>query len=230
MNTVILGARLFYWLYLLGTLALGGVAVAYWQRERIKKIFYSLAAPERLIKIGMILPNGWIRRFYRLIPKGDLFKLPGGVYNYNIKDLLKNNDAFAKSDPKDPTRLKVTIEGQDYFIDNARKLKQRFDRWPEIFYRYGNPWPLNMTQETRPTDPAPDDSAEKKDLVFYDASDLGKLTKTNVITQLLASMEGSPLMGLLVGLVVILIILVLANLGFQTGVIHAGNVTAAAHP
>lgn len=231
MDTYFLGARLFYWLYLLLTLAFGGGVVAYWMRERIIRKVLTTFQPEKLIKIGMIYPNGWIRRFYRLIPTNRFYMLDGGAYNYNDSAVLKNSEAFALADKDDSTRLKFVFEGKEYYYDDQRKLKQRFERYPEIFYRYGKPWPLDMTTEPQPEPASQDkDGVKVRDITKYNASDLEKLIKSTMVNQLLTSFAANA-GAIVVILLVILLLAVLANLGINTGLIHiATNSTGAVHP
>lgn len=231
MNSVFLGARLFYWLYLLLTLMLGGGAVAYWQRERIKKRFYELTNPEKLIKIGVVYPGNWIRYFYRLIPREKTFTLPGGLYNYNDKEILKNNDFFIQENKEG--RLIAKVGGQEYNISDKLKLKLRWERWPQIYFRFGNPWPLIMAEEPeikKAVKKEGEIETEDNQPVFYNASDLEKIMKSKLITQLLESISDSPMLKAVIVLIIIAILVGLANLGVGTGLIHVGNVTGIAHP
>lgn len=199
-ETIFLGARLVYWLYLfLAILGAGGI-FAYWQREAIRKFYYSLRFPERLIKIRMIYPNNNVNYFWRLIPDttDKTFSLDGGTYDYNDETILKNNSWFAYREHKTEGRLIVRVSDKEYFLDDLLKIKNRWERWPEMTYKFGCPFPVdyNSTKTT-----------EANNEITFNASDLEKLKKSTILTQIYNSVAQDSLIIFIIILAAVNIII-----------------------
>jgi hypothetical protein len=216
LQTYILGARLIYWLYLAMTLLFAGGVVLYVAREWLLKKFYSVKSPEKLIKCVVVYPGKWIRNFYRLIPDSGFNSLPGGAYNYTEKAVYRNRDIFAYNNQGG---LKVDLDNMPYFLKLEKAYKKRFEPWPEIHYIYGNPLPVDY------------DMAIKKDespAILFNSSDLERLKKSTILTQIYNAMSGANLLAVAIILLIILLILNAVGLANSAGLIHlAKNVTTA---
>jgi hypothetical protein len=193
----------------MGTILFGLIVFAYWQRERIKKTWYSIRFPERMIKVNMIYPGNYIRHYWRLIPDSDSFELDGGLYLFDDKEILKSNNWYAskKATKEKSERLVLNIDGNEYFLDERLKIKNRWEKWPQIFYIFGNPFPVNwagtadvkIKEMTAGADPKLEDKT-----ILLSAQDLKHFKESTILTQLLASLKNNPL------LIIILLVAFLA--------------------
>jgi hypothetical protein len=116
-------------------LFLAGIVVLWWQRERLRKKYYELRFPEKLITINIIYPGGLFRKFYRLIPEDSIFAIEGGMYSYNDEAILRNNDWYSYKDKAGD--MVVRVEENEYNLNTRLGIKQRWDKWPELYYKEG---------------------------------------------------------------------------------------------
>lgn len=213
------GVRLFYWMYLPLSLLILGVVIAYWQREKLLKVWYSLRFPERLIKVNIIYPGNYIRHFWRLIPKTNTFDFGEETYQYSEPSILKQNDWYATK--KEDGRLILRIKDNEYYLDDLLGIKNRWDQWPEIYYIDGCPFPVDWGKTAAPEITATNEKGEQTTKkVHFNATDYKKFKQTKIITDLFASMENSGLMLALVILAVLILILVGVGLMNDAGIIH----------
>jgi len=218
-----LGARLFYWFYLFLTLAGVGGAAIYWFREALKKRYFILRFPEKLIIVAIIYPGNKIRRFARLIPDDNTFDFGDQTYNYAESSVLKNNTWYAYKDKAKEERLILNIESKEYYLDDLLKIKQRWERWPEIYYKYGCPLPINFWAEGE-TEAAKD----KAPIVEFNAHDLSRLKKSTILTQIYNSMGQNNLMVVVIILLFIVLLGVVVIILNNAGVIHLAQAIPAA--
>ena len=198
---------------------MGGAAI-YWFREALKKRYFILRFPEKLIIVGMIYPGNKIRRFARLIPDDNTFDFGDQTYNYSESSVLKNNDWYAYKDKEKEGRLVLKIEDKEYYLDDLLKLKQRWEKWPEIYFRYGYPLPLNLWGETEDGQPA----------IVFNSHDLSRLKKSTILSQIYNAMGQNSFMVaiLIVGVICLLgIIVIILN---SAGVIHLAQAAGAVKP
>jgi hypothetical protein len=226
-ETYFLGARLFYWFYLFLTLIAAGGIFAYHQRERIKKEWYAFRFPEKLLHVIMVYPGNYRRDFWRLIPEDSTFELDGGTYMFENSSILKNNTWYAYKDKKAEGRLILKIEDKEYYLDDKLKLKSRWDKFPEIYYLYGCPFPVDWSKTREPVATTKDRNGEdiEKPIIF-NAQDFERLKKSTILTQIYATLSANGTMILLIILVIVVLILSAVGVLNDAGIIHlAQNVT-----
>lgn len=232
MQTYFLGARLFYWLYLLFTLIAAAGIYLYINREMVKKSWYSVRFPEKLLHVKIFYPGGHYRDYWRLIPEDNTFELDGGIYNYNDATVLKNNTWFAYKDKKEEGRLILNIEDQKYYLDDRLKIKNRWEKWPEIHFIYGCPWPIDYNKVEIAKQKVKDAQGNISDKeIIFNASDFERFKKSTILTQIYAALTGNALITVLVILVIIVLILSGVQLADRAGIIQIGkNITQCIPP
>lgn len=142
-NILVLGVRLWIWIYFLfGILSVLGAA-AYWYRERIIEKFYKVKFPERLIKVVIHYDNTFFREFYRLVPDAKTFSIHKKTYQYDENSLLKNKDFMLLLDAKHDSYT-ARIEGKDYPIKEIQKIIKKEGRFPEIHFFVNSPIPIEF--------------------------------------------------------------------------------------
>jgi hypothetical protein len=181
-------------------LFLGGVCVAWWQRERIRKVYYSLKFPELLLTLNIIYPSGFFRKFWRLIPSDKGFILDGKLYLYNEAAIIKNNDWFSYKDSKG--NLVCRIENKEYNLNMILGIKQRWERWPELYYKEGNPIPIDFTGSS----PAG---------LAFNSTDVQRMRKSDTLAKIHNLMARADLMPIILVLVGVVLLAVLA-IAFKT--------------
>jgi hypothetical protein len=197
MDTYFLGARLFYWIYLLITLIGFGLIIGWTQRHRIKRKWYEIRNPELLFVASIIYPGNMIRDFPILKPKDKSFSLQSGTYLFSEKAILKN------SNTKTEDNLKVTIDGQDYNIDLSKKLKYRWEKFPRLYYKAGCPYPIIWGTEANLKDKAGNE-------ISYSAAELEAFGNNTIIKQIYAELQGA---GIIIFVLIIGVVSLLVSLG-----------------
>jgi hypothetical protein len=209
-------------------LVLAGI-IAYVARERIRKEWYKVRFPEKLIHVVLIYPGNFKRDYWRLIPEDTTFELDGGTYNYDDDAVLKANTWFASKDKKREGRLILRIGEKEYYLDDRLKIKNRWETWPEIYFCYGCPFPVDWqtmeTPEYTSKDAMGNDISKK---VAFNAMDWERLKKSTILTQIYATLAANGTLIFIVILLVAVLILSGVSVANQAGIIHlAGNTTAA---
>lgn len=143
LQTTIFSVRLWIWLYFLFGILMFLFVFAYYFREQIKKRFYSLKCPEKLIRVVIHFKGNQYKEFWRLVPNNKQLEIESLLYSFNPDRLIKENDVFCawKEEEKIYT---ARIDGQEYNIPLPKLVKRRFDRFPEIHFKAGIPAPLNF--------------------------------------------------------------------------------------
>ena len=143
-----LGIRWWIWLYFAFSVLMGIFIGIYWNRERLKKIYYLTRFPERIIKMFIHYETGLYNVYWRLIPDDNTFKINAKVYEFNDKNILKENDFFANKNKNKKTIIKV--DNKEYNFEDLALIKSKGGKYPEIHYFYNNPKPLdfNLSDET----------------------------------------------------------------------------------
>lgn len=212
-NTMVFGARLFYWLYLLVTL-FGGIGIyVYWQREQLRKFYYSLRFPEKLLKINIFYPGNTKQTYYRLIPNDISFSIDGGTYLYDADAIIKNNDWYAFRDKKKLNRLIVRIEDKEYYLDDLKNIKVKREAWPELYYKFDCPFPIDINGSII------DDG---KTNIKLKSTTLEDFKKSTLLTQVWTALENPNLIIFVLVLVVISLIIGGVTMGKVFGWIKAG--------
>lgn len=195
------------------TLLFAGGIVAYFARERILKRFYTLRSPEKVIKINMFYPGNMIRHFYRLIPVDETQALDGGIYSCPNSAIYKNHDVYAWKDKIG--NYKITIDEKDYELMAENRFRKRWEPWPEIFYIYGCPLPLNPKKEG------------VNSLIEFDSSGMERFKKNTILTQIYSAISGANLLNIILILLILVLLVSGLSLAQNAGLIHLqGNVTA----
>lgn len=115
--------------------------IIYWNREKIRKQYYVLRYPEKLIRIIIHYKNNMYSEFWRLIPSADTIIIDKKEYGYTDKALLKENDLFAFSENEG---MFFKFKRKKYEIKSENYIKKKGKRFPEIHYFYGYPMPLTF--------------------------------------------------------------------------------------
>lgn len=142
----ILGVRLFIWLIFF--LALGTVigTLAYWRREDIRRVIYTLGYSESVIKVYMHYPGGQFKVYYRLVPVRKIFQFGNQTYKYEDSSLVRQNcDTFAvESDGN----FYMVMEGKRYILNRRYEITKKHSSYPEIHYKYNSPYPIDFSQSS----------------------------------------------------------------------------------
>ena len=140
-----------------------------------------------MLTINIIYPSGLFRKFWRLIPTDSGFMIEGKLYLYNDEAIIKNNDWYAYKSKAG--ELVARIEDKEYNLNLLLGIKQRWERWPELYYQDGNPWPINMTR-----------SSNKE--LMYNSGDFKRLRESDTLAKLhamLARTDLGPIVIVLAG-------------------------------
>lgn len=161
------GVRLWIWIYLVFSIGFVSVIIAYWQREQIRKLYYTLRYPEKAIKIIIHYESGLYRAFWRIVPSDRLLKVDKKHYIYDKELITKEHEIFiAKQHHKDPmiiattnifTRKKgkkelIYIDGKEYDFKDFFSIKEKGKKYPELHYFYNNPFPIKFDTATNKMD------------------------------------------------------------------------------
>lgn len=144
-----LGVRVWIWLYLgFSILGLGVVAI-YFFKEWIRKQYYKIRFPEKLLRVVIHYKSQHFKVYWRIMPDTDTFRIDGKNYAYNDKSILNPNDVFVKHIG---TELKLGIAGKFYNVDDLLKIKNRWQNYPELHYFYNCPNPINFDLSNKKID------------------------------------------------------------------------------
>jgi len=136
------GIRWWIWLYFALSILMGLFIGIYWQREKLKKFYYLARFPERIIKMFIHYETGLYNIYWRLIPDDNIFKINSKVYEFNDKQVLRENNFFADKSKNEKTIIKV--DGKEYNFEDLALIKSKGGKYPEIHYFYNNPKPLDF--------------------------------------------------------------------------------------
>ena len=176
-STSYLGIRLWIWLYLIFSVFMLTVAVAIFFQEILRKKYYEIRFPERLIKIVMHYEGAMFKVYWRLIPEKEHFMIGKQVYQFAEKNLIRENDFFAYLKDNKP---KVKIDGKEYDLMESMQIKYRWSRYPEIHYFYNVPLPIDFR------------TLEKK--IEFTSEQLGLFKENDLFNKLLTLQENFPLL------------------------------------
>lgn len=142
-NNTFLGVRFFIWLYfMIGVVALGS-GLIYWYRETIRRKYYELRFPEKIIKVVIHYKTGIFREYFRLIPDDYTINVDGKSYNYNDKAILKIEEILKEENKG----LYAIIDGKKYPVIKENIIKKRRSNHPEIHFFYNVTTPINYDFE-----------------------------------------------------------------------------------
>lgn len=141
LNETLWGVRLWIWFYLVFSLSVFIFVVIYFFKERLKKGYYSIKYPEKLLKIVIHYSSNYFKEYWRIIPDNEEFEIEGRLYKYSDKLILKDNDFFLR---KKDNKLYAHLDGKDYEVTERYKLLYRWRSYPELHYFFNNPTPIDF--------------------------------------------------------------------------------------
>ena len=140
------GVALWIWLYfIINNVTVTGIMI-YLFKEKVRKVYYQIKFPEKIIKVVIHYPTGMYRQFYRLIPEEKTFSIDKKRYGFDDKLLIKNNDFYAHKNYNDNSTT-INIKNKTYNFETEAKIKYRWDKYPEIHYFYNVPNPIKFDIE-----------------------------------------------------------------------------------
>ena len=134
--------RWWVWLYFAFSIIVGIAVAFYWKREEVIRIYFQTRFPERVVKVFVHYKSGLYNTYWRLIPDNNLFKINNVTYEFNDKEILKENDFFSLKEKSEKTIIK--IKGKKYDFEDLALINQKGRKWSEIHYFYNNPKPLSF--------------------------------------------------------------------------------------
>jgi len=202
-DTYIFGARLFLWAYLMLSFIAGCVPIIYFNREKLRKKYYEIRFPEHLLILNIVYPAGYLRRFYRLIPdlSDKTFLIDHGIYNFNEEAILRKNEWYARH--KDGYLIAV-CDGKEYNLNLELGIKERWDKWPELWYKFGNPWPIDF-YKTSPN------------ILAFNNSDFERFKQSKKLNEIYSALTQDNLMIFVLVILVIVLIVCGVTLGKTMG-------------
>ena len=175
-----LGVRLFLWIYLLISMGLFGGVWLYIKRELIKKVYYKIRFPEKILRILIHYPSGLYKEYWRLVPHDKTFEADKGRYNYDAETVIKEKDWIIKKENKKEDFV-IEIENKKYNLKNKLKIKEKGTSYPEVHYFFNRPDPIKFDDSNNSE--LKFSSANQKD---FEENDLfGKLLTAGLTNNLL---------------------------------------------
>jgi len=167
----------------------------YFYRELIRKKWYEIFNPEKIIHIIIHFPSNKIKEYWRLIPPTKEWVIGQLLYFYKDNELLKPNEVLTS----EKNIYVAEIDGQKYNLDVKNLERKRFVKYPQIHFYNGIPSPLSF------------DFKNKK--VELSSHDLLKFQKNDLMKKLLSLEEEMNLLKLILLAVALCFVgIVLANL------------------
>lgn len=215
-NMIILGAKLWIWIYFVCSLSFMVGVISYFLREKIRRRYYYIRCPEKLIKVVIHYKNNMYKDFWRLIPKRNQFKLLGHIYHYSDKEILKVNDIFSytknenmiiKIPETNKNKNKKEMSYKEYIIRPNLIVKNRWHSFGEIHYFYNISEPLRF------------DMAKKK--IDFSGEELKQFEENDLFQKMLTLEDEKRLMKLVILFSVITSIICAVTLAKSMGWLDA---------
>lgn len=218
------GVRLWILLYFLLSQVLLIFVIAYWQRERLRKLYYTIRHPEKVLKVFIHYPTGLYRIFWRIIPPDDIFMLDKGMYVYDKSRVQKEDDFFAVKGEGTDTKIIVVRnvfvkkkivrgkakeiiklgEGEEVSFNKFFTIApHKGKKYAEIHYIYNNPHPISFDF--------------KKGELDFSSKSLKTFKDNDLVTKLLTLKAEKNLMMILMFMVIGNIVLTLFVLAKMMG-------------
>lgn len=159
---VIIGVRLWIWIYFLFSLLFFGGILAWWKREQIRKFYYKVRFPEKLIRVVIHYPSNLYKVYWRLVPSDKLIKLDGKKYIYDKEQIGKDKELFIAKQKRDTGVVFATdtihekqkgnkqyflIDFKEYEFKDFFMVREKGNTYPEIHYYFNNPFPIEFNQD-----------------------------------------------------------------------------------
>jgi hypothetical protein len=123
------------------------IGVLIWfYKELIRKKYYEIRFPEKLIKVVIHYKGGMYKRYWRLVPDDNIFNIGQKQYQFDDKQILKDNDFYSRSVAG---KEKLKIEGKEYDLIQSFAIKYRWEKYPELHYFYNCPLPIMYDLNTK---------------------------------------------------------------------------------
>lgn len=142
------GVKVWIWLYLIISIVLLLVVIIILFREQIRKQYYKIRFPQRLLKVVIHYKTGYFNVYWRIIPDLDTFNIAGHKYAYDEKSVVKDKELFVKKRDKFGEGH-IVIDGKSYKIEKLMKIKNRWESWPELHYFYNVPNPIKFDYDKK---------------------------------------------------------------------------------
>lgn len=152
------GVRLWIWLYLIWSFLIFTFVIWYFFKEYIKGKYYKLRFPEKVILVIIHYPGSLIKRYWRLIPRNQELRVDKTLYIYDKDAIAKEDDTLITKYPDGKAKLLIVNniyskkkgdkeifqlgDTTEYEYQKFFEIKSRFDKYPEIHYLCGNPYPI----------------------------------------------------------------------------------------
>jgi len=120
-NGVWFGVRIWIWLYLLLSIVLGGVVALYFYRETIKRKYYEIRFPEKVLKVIIHYKNNMYNVYWRLVPDDNIFRIAGKDYSFDNKTIQKENDFFTRGTKPN---LKIVVDSKEYDYPDGLQMEK----------------------------------------------------------------------------------------------------------
>jgi hypothetical protein len=141
MNEILWGVHVWIWFYLVLSFGLFMFVVIYFYKELIRKKYYEVRFPEKLLKIVVHFKSGYFKEYWRLIPATEEFIIDGKLYKYSDKIVMRDNEFYLR---KKNANIVAVIDGRQYDINDKLKLIKRWRSYPELHYFYNIPMPIDF--------------------------------------------------------------------------------------
>lgn len=189
------GVYAWIWFYFIFSISAGIFVIIYFFKERIKKKYYEIRFPEKLIKVVMHYPSSYFKEYWRLIPDDNFIIAEGKRYQFSKEHLEKSKDLFVAKNEKKESQ--IFINKETYTLKDLHLIHKRWRKYPEIHYFYNAPTPIKF-----------DTKNEKIDIT---STQLDKFNENDLFSKLL-TMEDEKRLVMLVMIMVIINLLATAVL------------------
>jgi hypothetical protein len=183
----LLNVRLWIWIYLLLSFFGFNSIIIWWYREKIKRKYYIMRFPEKIIRVFIHYKTGLFHEFWRLMPTEDTLELMNNAYIYDSKKIIKADDIFISEKEKE---YKIKIDKKEYNLLPDKIIKNKHNIYQEIHYFFNNPAPLDFYSNVE---------------LKTSASDLNIFQENDLFRKLMTLSQEK-------GILLLLMILVIANL------------------
>lgn len=163
----ILGILFWVWLSLFFSFFGFVGVVAYFKREHIRKAYYTLRYPEKVLKVVIHYKTGYYKVYYRLIPSRDLLMVDRKPYYYDPEVITKQHEFWIRKGTVDKEEDQLLVvknlfvkrkgkkelihigdtEQYDYF--ETLRIREKGRKYSEIHYLYNCPYPLKFDLKTK---------------------------------------------------------------------------------
>lgn len=186
LSNSIFGIRLWIFAYFLLSILLFLGVLIYIKREAIRKKYYEIRFPEKLLKCIVHHKGGLYKVYWRLIPDHDYFIFHSKQYLFDNKAVMKDHDFYLR---KGKYNWFFEIDGIKYDFIKHFNVKEKKYKYPEIHYFYQKPLPINF------------DMSKKQ--IEFTSKQLQEFKDNDLFTKLLTLQTERQMMTLIIILIVV---------------------------